>query len=160
MLLCHCTRTLEKKDGDLFRTKGFLISVYNSITDFCLWLWFALVNKVFDNVFGFFVCLFDRISCGPGWPWTHYVLNSWSFCIYLPSAGDGAQWFVHAREVLNWAQVFALEENKIFIQEYTNHWDLSRNPETFVCLCVCHTHAHQESSPGPYTCQATSTTEP
>lgn len=160
MLLCYCPRLLKKKDGDLFRINGFLISMYNSSTDICLWLWFALVNKVFNNVFRFFVYLLDRISCGPGWPWTHYVLNSWSFCIYLPSAGDEAQWFVHAREVLNWTQVFALEENKIFIQEYTNHWDLSRNPETFVCLCVYHTHAHQESSPGPYTCQAISTTEP
>lgn len=32
---CYCTRNLKKKDGDLFRINGFLISVYNSITDIC-----------------------------------------------------------------------------------------------------------------------------
>jgi hypothetical protein len=33
--------------------------------------------------------LWDRVSYGLAWPWTHYSddINSWSSCLHLPSAG-------------------------------------------------------------------------
>lgn len=55
------------------RINGFLILVYNSITDICLWLWFALVNKVFEMFLDFlFVCLTESHVAQDGLELTMY----------------------------------------------------------------------------------------
>lgn len=119
-----------------------------------LYLWIRSLTMFLD----FFVCLTESQVAQDGLELTMYWISGLSAStsqVLVMEPSDLCMLGKYSTEL----KFFLLKKTKYLYKNILNHWTSSEILKR-VCMYVCHTHAHQESSPGPYTCQTISTTEP